>query len=513
VTVPENGVFSTELAIVAPAPPVTFGVAVSADGETVTLARTPVTSDSDWNELRCDLSAFSGREVTVTLTAECKPPGNVALSANPILYEPQNPALRTSTPPARGADRRPPNVLLYLIDALRADHLEAYGYHRETAPTIAALARQGVRFERFYAQDTWTKPSVSSLLAGVPQLVHGAQHYGETVPGALTLLPELLRAHGYATGAVTENNHVGPITRLERGLSRLDTAQFEPHKTWFMPVNTFELVKGFLEEHTDRPFFLYVHTIEPHEPYFPPEPYAGRFVPEGEEPSPIDLYDGEIARADAKLAQVLVVVRELGLEDDTLLLVISDHGEAFGEHEGMTGHGGKPYNELIHIPLVAHCPSLVPGGSVVEHPTQLLDLAPTICDVVGIDPPEQFQGTSLWPLIMGARDVHFPERTIFSVGRGTLSAVRGSSKLMAEPGTGTVKNPRLYDLAADPGETTDLAGEQRRTAKRLGRVVVDYMERQQKLAAEVRSRERDAARRLHVDPEAVERLRALGYVK
>jgi arylsulfatase A-like enzyme len=510
VRVPDAGVFTAEVTVVDATLEVEFSVQITKDGETVTVLRRGVTSAEQWHELRCDLAAWAGSDVVVTLRTECDRPGNVALWGNPVLYGGRRTSDRASPGGHEALGNPPRNVVVYLIDALRADHLDAYGYSRPTAPTITDLARAGVRFSRFFAHDTWTKPSVASLFSGVPQLLHGAASYGDTVPNSLHLLQELLRRQGFATCAVTENSNVGEIMNLARGFSRTDTARVEEYGSGFRAVNTFELAEDFLRTHRDRAFFLYVHTIEPHDPYLAPEPFRHRFVEPGSEATPIDLYDGEIAAADANLSRMVALLRELGLDQETLLIVTADHGEAFREHEDMTTHTGKPYNELIHVPFVARFPAMIPKGTVVDTNAQIIDIAPTVCELLGVEPSPQFQGHSLLPLLIGGRSRALTRRTVFSLGEATVSAIRGDWKLFGRVTKGGVTDARLYHLPTDFGETTDIAAQHRAKVAALVQAANGHILLQRRLANGLWT---EAERPISVDQETIDRLKALGYIE
>jgi arylsulfatase A-like enzyme len=265
--------------------------------------------------------------------------------------------------------------------------------------------------------------------------------------------------------------------------------------------------------------------MEPHAPYRPEPYYYGLFLAPGEEPPPIPRerpdridpeefgsrdfykYDGEIIRADDNLQRFISKLKTLGVYDDTLLIVTADHGEAFGEHEQDYGHGGKPYNPVTRIPFIVHLPGLVPSGRVVEDPVQILDIAPTVLEAFGLAVPEQFQGSSLVPLLAG-RDAELEDRTIFSHARGVTAAVRGRWKLIHDPEAG---HDRLYDLRTDPGERTDLGEERPSIAAGLVAGIAHYLERQERLGAEVQAREQEATVQWSVGE--LEALRAIGYVE
>ena len=497
--VPEEAYISVGLGIVESDPPVEFSVAVKQDGTARDLFNRQVGTNKRWSDAKIDMTAYANKEVDIVFRTDCQGGRNIALWSNPILYQAKTVGRSLSRQPSRD---RQVNVILYLIDALRADHLDAYGYSRKTSPAITDLANAGALFARCFSQETWTKPSVASLFTGTSAGVHGVRVHCDTVPRSMVVLPEILRSYGYATASFSTNSHMGPITDLTRGFSYFEKAYLleREHCT--------REAAAFLEKYADRKFFMYVHTVEPHYPYSPPEQLAHRFAAPGEAPTDLDLYDAEIVYADANLEHLVSKLRELGIHDNTLLIVTADHGEAFGEHEGMIKHSGKPYNELIHIPLIMHLPGSLPAGKVVAHNVQLIDIAPTILDVLNIRGNEQFQGMSLLPLIEGGSADAFRGRTVYSVGKGMTAVIKDNWKLLCGKET---KN--LYDLSVDFGETKNVASKNESVVESLEKELSNHQALQSRLAQEIQRLRRDKDTALDVDPRAIERLKALGYLK
>jgi arylsulfatase A-like enzyme len=318
----------------------------------------------------------------------------------------------------------------------------------------------------------------------------------------MVVLPEILRGHGYATASFSTNSHMGPITKLTRGFSYFEKA-YILEREHCLPE-----AEAFLETHADRKFFMYVHTVEPHYPYSPPEQLARLFASPGQDPTDVDLYDAEIAYADSNLGKLVSKLKELGIYGNTLLIVTADHGEAFGEHEGIFKHSEKPYNELIHIPLIMNLPGLLPTGKVVKQNVQLIDIAPTILDMVNIQGNEQFQGMSLLPLITGGPREAFESRTVYAVGKGVTAAIRDDWKLLYSQ-----DKVNLYDLSTDPGETKNVASENASVVKSLEEELSSHQALQKRLAEQIRGSRPDEDTLLDVDPRAIERLKALGYLK
>jgi arylsulfatase A-like enzyme len=499
VAIPEEAYISVGLGIVEPDPPVEFSVAVKQGGSAEDLFKRQVSADQKWSDVKIDMTTYANEEVDIVFRADCQDGRNVALWSNPILYRAETGGEGSSKAPYRDRDL---NVILYLIDALRADHLDAYGYSRKTAPTITQLANEGVKFARCFSQETWTKPSISSLFTGTPSLVHGVRGHADAVPNYMVLLPEILRSYGYATASFSTNSHMGPITNLTRGSSYFEKAYLLERE------HCSPEAAAFLEKHADRKVFLYVHTVEPHWQYKPPEEFVRRFVPAGQDPEDLDLYDGEIVRADSNLELLISNLKKLGICENTLLIVTADHGEAFGEHEGMLKHGEKPYNELIHIPLIMHLPGSLPAGEVVENNVQLIDIAPTILDILNIQGNEQFQGMSLLPLVTGGPPDAGVNRTVYATGKGVTAAIRDDWKLMHSQ-----NRVSLYDLSTDPGETQNVASENPSIVKSLEEELSSHKALQEKLAQQMRGARTEEDVSVEVDPRAIERLKALGYLQ
>lgn len=518
--VPERARFSAGLGLVDPALPTTFGLTVEENGSQTGVLRQVVEKASDWTDVQADLSAFAGRDVDLTLRTECAGKGQIALWSSPILYQARAPATTDSA-----AQAAPLNVLVYVIDCLRADHLDVYGYGRETAPNIRAFAQTAARFARCYSQDTWTRPSMTSLATGVDSFVHGMKEYGFLIPDKLAMLPEILREAGYTTCAVTENPQTPPDMGQRRAYCYLETPYLrvetgENRLKWCeLPGLTYEAASQFLENHHEESFFLYVHTMEPHgiftsKPsvaavYDAPEPFRSLWA-KGPDPNMMDVYDGCIAHADHNFRRLLDKIEELGLRNNTLVILMADHGEAFGEHDNLFGHTGRPYNELLHIPLFISLPGSIPPGSIVEENTALIDVTPTILDYAGLSPCEQFRGLSLRPLIEGRNREVFAGRVVFANGADWLhssAAIRGNSKVFEDTDAGKTI---LFDLARDHAETLDVSSIRPDTFAELKAALDRHRQEGANAAALLRVGE-TAATTAVIDPQAQEVLDGLAY--
>lgn len=390
-----------------------------------------------------------------------------------------------ASPPAR------PNVLIYLIDTLRADRVGAYSpaaAERGLTPAIDAFARGAVVFEDALTQAPWTRPVVASLLTGQPPLAHGVTTLESRLPAAALTLPEVLRdlpGGGYRTAAWSTNWHVIRKTGFAQGF---EDFRFFPAGPRPGAVNrsVAAWLDRYLEEGGEesgaprRPFFLYVHALDPHAPYRPPADLWRRFAPGVKNPEAgtreylgrvygasgarrgrllaalPPLYDAEVALADRGFGQLLAALEERGLRGETLVVLLSDHGEEFDEH-GNLGHGADLYQEVLRVPLIVDLPGGKPGRLVG---TALpMDVAPTVLAALGVDRPTEMAGVDL---LAGARGrTGGAERPAFAHldydRRAGVSVVLGGWKLIEPLTRRFAAAPQLFDLARDPGERENLA--------------------------------------------------------
>jgi len=436
----------------------------------------------------------------------------------------------------RGTRETPrPNVVVVSIDTLRADHLGAYGYERPTSPSIDALAASGVLFENALTPSSWTLPAHASLLSGVSPYRHGAVAATARIRDDVPLLAELLGAQGYHTVAFVNAPFVGRDYGFARGFARFEQ-RFEQRRR-----DVAERHRQVLDAvpALEPPFFLFVHYMDVHTPYRPPKEFnrfardrrssavlkdigetsvlelqrasrEGRLhVSHADRDRLIDLYDGEILAMDAKIGELVAVLR--ARFPDTIVVLTSDHGEEFFEHGGF-GHGETLYEEVLRVPLIVAGPGVASGARIVEQ-VSLLDVVPTVLERLAIPPASALDGRSLLPFLragstaaVGAtsgdagatRDAQ-PVLGLHTASHdGTLS-LRGvrspSRKLVHDDHRGTVE---LYDLASDPDERRNLA-----PAARDERL-------ESALAALGSAAPSSAAP--SPDPATVEALKALGYL-
>lgn len=422
----------------------------------------------------------------------------------------------------------PPHLVLVSVDCLRADHLGSYGYPRDTSPRLDRLAGEGVRFERAYATTSWTLPSHLSMLTGLPVSAHGIDDdrlwgrrdaAGDPIPAPLRaeFVSERLADAGYATAGFytwkyleprfgfgpgfdvyerlghTFYSHpeVGPeFERLRaandvegmKALAAAWPALFDD--THPSSPETIDRAIGWLDAHVgatpDRPFFLFVHLFDVHDPYTPPEPYFSMFDPDYEGPidgrrvtspdSPVhpgmakrdlerlvSLYDGAIRFVDTEIGRLLDRLDALGLADDTLVVVTADHGEEFFEH-GQKTHRNQLYRESVGVPLLLRWPRGLPEPRVVPGNAGIVDIAPTLLAAAGLEPAAPVAGVDLLAFARGDREntarTYLSELVRFEgderVPRRLVSIARGDRQTLVETRGRAPWSGRSFELADDP---------------------------------------------------------------
>jgi arylsulfatase A-like enzyme len=303
--------------------------------------------------------------------------------------------------------------VLISLDTVRPDHLGCYGYGRNTSPNLDAFARQGVRFSQARCQMPYTLPSHMALFTSMLPSHNTVDHYEALLPKEVPTLAELLQAHGYKTAALVNDGQMTSRWGFHRGFGLW--REFQESQPEGDCEHLTAAALAWLESRPAEPFFLFLHYYDPHSPYDPPAPYREAFgssltgaeadrvcwhVRRPENPltnrdlfdQAIGSYDGEIAWLDHELGKLFE-----HLADNTLVVVFSDHGEAFKEH-GWWMHSATLYEEEVRSALVLRHKGLVPEGRAVDEPVMLLDVAPTILNLCGIQSPTHFEGTDLSPL-------------------------------------------------------------------------------------------------------------------
>ncbi len=320
------------------------------------------------------------------------------------------------------ATRQPnalPNLVLVSIDTVRSDHLSAYGYGRPTSPQLERLAAESHLFERSFSASTWTLPSTASLLTGLLPAQHGLRRLNQNLVPAIDTLAEHLAHLGYCSAAITDGGFVSYGVGFAQGFERYDVTRGPAWATKDV-AQIVQQAESWLAQHHGGPFFLFVHTYEAHQPHtnaegfaddFIDPAYGGRFqqkaslhpdeadsLSDADRRHLVDLYDGEIRRADHYLGQLFDTLRQSPAWDHTAVLVTSDHGEEFFEH-GDIDHGfGKVYDPNVRVPMIFKPPAQAQGTAVGQRfdgPVSGLDVVPTLLTLAGVELPEDLPGRSL----------------------------------------------------------------------------------------------------------------------
>lgn len=473
-----------------------------------------------WQERRVSLAQLAGESRRFRFSARR------AQGASTSLYAWADPTLYAPAP--RGPEDS--NVILISVDTLRADHLPSYGYDRDTAPFVDEyLARGGVLFEHLVAASAVTAPSHMTIFTGLQPSAHGVTDGLRRLPDAIPTLPERLRRHGVTTAAFTEDGWVGVHQGFARGFD-----SFTENKSAEIMVpegqvdRTFGQGRDWLARNRDKRFFLFLHTYQVHEPYAPPPRYAGLFAEVGADAPPhlraMADYDREIRYVDDELRRLIAALEESGLAGETVVVLTSDHGEEFLDH-GLLSHGGHLYEESVHVPLLIRGPGF-PAGLRVATPVAQADLMPTLLALFGVTPNPTGEARSLLGLARGGEAAELAERPLFSEGlvkfqpgpgggrsfRPPVTAVRLGQRKLLRDRDADEERLELYDLGRDPGERRNLLGDGASPPADLSRLLDGYAgaraAEQRRLTGETAG----AQEAPPLDPERVEKLRALGYI-
>lgn len=474
------------------------------------------------------------------------------------------------------------NILLITVDTLRADHLSSYGYRRETSPVMDRLAAQGVRFERPSVQWPKTGPSMASMFTATYPKDNGiVRRIGMPLPCRFEMLAESLKKQGYDTHAVVANGALASDFYFDQGFDtyietwKLDADDHDPNTAG--PVT--DLAVGLLgrlkeAEAAGRPWFLWVHYLDPHAPYTPPGEWSERF--QGDEhwsPEPkinisdrprqqmygigreqvldgrdelafyVARYDAEIAYSDAQIGELLEAMEERDLMGRTLTVLTSDHGESLGEHHYYFDHGRFSFQTCLKVPLIFHYPGVL-EPRVDAEPVELIHLTPTLLEAAGVELPggRWMQGRTLTPRLRGVTE----ERR--GGGGGPEDGPEGGSATGPTPGYAfaeagwethnrwqkVVQDGRfkliyaqsppeqrwiagegvrfaLFDLLEDPGETVNVAGEHPQELERLQRVLWRW-ENADPFPVEVGDLTESCGEEREMEGETRELLKSLGYL-
>jgi len=447
-----------------------------------------------------------------------------------------------------GGPPAPPNVILISVDTLRADHLGCYGYERATSPFLDELAARGVRFERAFAQSSWTLPSHMSLVTSRYPRSHGVHNHDAVLPEGVSTVASALRAAGYSTTGFVSWVYLSAEFGFDRGFETFHELlppeeEIDATTRHSIKAERFvDHVATWAEADADhgRPFFLFLHLFDPHANYDPPLEIARQFEPSLEDarlgeydalkpfirgmhrqPRRMPaadvrrveaLYDAEIRYTDRQLERLFDLLDAADRLDNTLIVFTSDHGEEFDDHGSMEGHQWTLYDEVLRVPLLVVLPDGAAAGTTIDRLVQTIDVAPTILDIAGVARPADFEGHSLAGLIAGEsadwEEIAFAELRRFNL---KWSLRTRDHKLVYTHDTGVnraqvpvVAGYELYDLGADPAEQRDLHASKTELTERLGARLESYAGGGSTGAA--------AGAGPDLSDEQRERLRSLGYL-
>ncbi len=446
-----------------------------------------------------------------------------------------------------------PNVIVYLIDTLRADYLTSYGADPRVSPYLHELGQDGFVFEDFFAVASWTRPTTATVLTGLYPTSHGVSS-GKAMSSSLVTMGELMGSAGYSSWAAVANAQIGSRTlQFEQGFHRFVPLEgLEPppveRATESSSGQINDTVIPWLDENRGEPFFLYLHSLDPHAPYRAPGHFQEVFGKDyrgpqrGKAAAPRiaeqigawdlndedveyirDTYRNEIAYQDLQIQRLVDALEERDLLDNTVIMVLSDHGEEFLDH-GDWIHGHRMWQELVRVPLILWMPEgirreLGVQPKVVADPVSQLDLVPTVTALLNIDDPYPRQGESLLPLLSAERAeprVIYGEEVRFDDDDYLGAIVYQGMKLIWKRDRDTDEMTyRLFDLGADPAEQNDLAEAQPEMVKNLLRLRDRKREAIQRHAGTVEAAgfpSIGAGQPAYLDDRARRQLEALGYL-
>ncbi len=389
-----------------------------------------------------------------------------------------------SSSPSRNAGI---NVLLVTVDTLRPDHLSAYGYPRKTSPAIDELASKGVTFELAFTYWPKTRGSFAAMFTSLYASQHGLTVRDRDLPEFNETLAEVFQKAGYRTAAAVDNGNLDSRLGYAQGFDRYEETWLRGKTELERTEITTRFGEAFLAAKDDpRPFFLWLHYVNPHTPYDPPAAHLSRFqgdglVPRGGELPKVvgfhggvnrnlaaagartwgdyvDRYDAEILLADEHVGRVLKSLNEGPHAGTTLVVLTSDHGESLGEHGYFFDHGDDLFNPSLRIPLVLSFPGFLPSGERVDSVVSSLDIYPTLLDLAQLPfptGPPGLQGSSALPLIRGTKS-RLKDHLFFQNDRHLTAISNGRLKLVQRPAAeGSAPSFELYDMYRDPGENED----------------------------------------------------------
>ena len=544
---------------------------VTGNGETAILERT-ITTPQRWEWATVDLSQQAGRK-RLRFSLDVEEERLIGFWGSPAIRSrgapPASPQPVAGGP---GGSATPQGVILIMIDTLRRDHLAVYGYERETAPNLSRIAADGALFLDNISQAAWTKVATPSIMTSLYPQSHRVLRVPDRLSAAAVTVAEIYREAGYATVGFCSNAFTGRFTNLHQGFEEMHEAGSlrgtNGTKT-ARPV--VDRAIGWLEKRPNTPYFLFLHLYDPHSRFEPRAPYnrmwseasrkeaheeqrkaaldaakkKGEDRPFNELPFPEDFegagldaeawieyekgwYDGSIRGMDAEIGRLTERLRTLGLERNTLIGIVADHGEELHEHRKI-GHGHMAYGEIANVPLMLYWPGTIPAGVWVEETTRSIDLMPTLLDSSGLPIPENAQGQSLLPLVTAFREANgegakeaaaalgWESRpaVIEEHGRDVEDDKDDESYAVVFEGWKLIHNVRtkdkpefeLFDHRADPLDATNVAEQHPGRIKELRAKLAAWRE----MVTEAKLPDDESTEGM--SSEEINRLRSLGYIQ
>ncbi len=455
---------------------------VTIDGDRAKGSARRIDLTSRWLDQRIDLSNRAGEIVRLRF----RNGGAAALSLSDVRVTRSLGEVVSIEEPAR-------NVIVLLIDTLRASKLQAYyPKTRVKTPVIDALAAQGTLFERPQSPENWTKPAVASVLTSLHPATHGTKEDASKLPKSALMLSEVYKKEGFKTASFIANGYVSNAFGFDQGWDHYTNYIREQRST--TAANVFGEAQAWIEKNKDGRFFVYIQTIDPHVPYDPPDRFLKMY-----DPAPYDgqvknrrthlmldeakknpkkykfterdkarieaLHDGEISYHDEELGKFLGKLDALGLDENTLIVVTSDHGEEFQEH-GSWGHGHSVYQELLGVPLLFRWPGVIPANRRIGPVVSTLDIGPTILEASGVSIPDELEGRSLLGFMRG--DWPLGPYVAFSDFLDHRRVIRGGDWKMIVRGN---LSQVMFDLERDYWEKRELDGSGQPIAQRYLRML------------------------------------------
>lgn len=498
--------------------------------------------DQKWFDERIFLTEYAGKEAAILFKTK---PGRNPLFDYAVWTPPQVFSLNQNPEDT--------NVLIVSFDTLRPDHLGCYGYHRPTSPTIDSLAKQGLLFEWAFSTASETLSSHMSLMTSLLPSVHQVLRMTDQLSPERTTLAERLRGKGYATVAFTEGGKVASKFGFDQGFKvyhdgmRMTVSNPDEKQIQY----TFPAAADWIRKNSFKKFFMFLHTYETHMPYGPPPSFSRKFCGEYDGPlgnvfnykmkqsfidgdlhlsendlaHVVDLYDGAILHADHHLAGVFDALRKEGIFNKTLIILLSDHGEDFFDHFDFADHDRFLYDEFIRVPLILKPPGPFTEGKRIYQLVSILDVVPTVLDVLGISLQGEFDGQSLLPLIRGKESRStiysmikidsYPEQRYALRTDGykyiytpNCERIPGRKKLLSHPRSarfrGLLKKEELFDVKKDPQECINIA-------EKNPELAVQFKEQIDRIIDNFKKKE--TVRKVGIQRELRERLKALGYIE